>query len=70
MHFKICEFAFVQRFWSPIENTSVNRKMLQISKFTSFTVFWDVVNRYILLSEFVVFCDPSVLLSNKSLVKI
>ena len=60
MHFKICKFAFVQRFWSPIENTSVNRKMLQISKFTSFTVFWDVINRYILLSELFAVRDLSV----------
>ena len=61
MRFKISESAFVKRFWSPTENTSVNRDMLQLSKFTSFTVFLDLVNRYISLSEFFVVRDLSVI---------
>ena len=60
MRFKITEFAFVQRFWSTIEKTYVNRDMLQLLKFTSFTVFLDLVNRYISLSKFFVVRNLSI----------
>ena len=61
MRFKITELAFVQRFWSNIEKPHVNRDMLKLSKFTSFTVFLDLVNRYFSFSEFFVVREPSVL---------
>ena len=60
MRIKISEFAFVQRFWSQFEKSSVNHDMLQLSKFTSFTIFLDLVNRYISLSKCFVVHDPSV----------
>ena len=60
MGFKIIEFAFVQRFWSKIEKSSVNPYMLQISKIISFTMKLDLVDRDFSLSEFFVVRDLSV----------
>ena len=60
MHFKITELAFVQHFWSNIEKPHVNRNMVKLSKFTSFTVFGAVVNRYISFSELFAVRDLSV----------
>ena len=54
MRIQISEFAFVQRFWSQFDKTSVNRDMLQLSKFTLFTIFLDLVNHYLSLSKFFV----------------
>ena len=60
MGVQIIEYAFVNRFWSKIEKSSVNPYMLQISKIISFTMKLDLVDRDFSLSEFFVVRDLSV----------